>query len=87
MFKATARELKRMADFKERNELIKHLQETNKKVVSVEQVAYCESIYGCGGYLLRYELNDGSVKKAFTGRSGWMYGCMNRYDLGKEYYI
>lgn len=88
MIKSTVKELKRNAMFTNRSELIEYLKSNSLKVVGYpERVAYCESVYGCGGYLLRYTLNNGLSVTAFTGRSTWMYSCENTKELGESLYI
>ena len=88
MIKTTAKELKRNARFTDRKELIEYLESNGLKVVGYpERVGYCESLYGCGGYLLRYTLNNGLSVTAFTGRSSWMYSCENTKELGDGLYV
>jgi len=88
MIKTTAKELKRNARFTDRKELISFLESNDLKIVGhPERVAYCESVYGCGGYLLRYTLDSGLSVTAFTGRSSWMYSCENAKELGESLYI
>jgi hypothetical protein len=88
MIKTTAKELKREANFQSREELINYLKDNDLKVVGdyPKRVAYCETIYGCGGFLLQYQLSNGLTVTAFTGRSLWMYSCENYRELGNEYY-
>ena len=88
MIKAKRKELKKMADFSERNEFINYLKENKLKIIGEypEILAYCESVYGLGGYLLLYVLNNYKVVKCFTGRSLWLYTCQNTKELGKEFY-
>ena len=88
MLKATRKELKKMADFSDRKEFINYLIENNLKIVGnyPEIIAYCASVYGLGGYLLLYILDNYKVVKCFTGRSLWLYTCQNTRELGKEFY-
>ena len=88
MIKATRKELIKMADFSGRNDFINYLKENNLKVIRdcPEILAYCESVYGLGGYLLLYVLDNYKVVKCFTGRSLWLYTCQNTMELGKEFY-
>lgn len=89
MIKATRKELLKMADFSDRKEFINYLKENNLKIVgnSPEILAYCESVYGLGGYLIQYVLDNYIVVKCFTGRSLWLYTCQNMRELGREFYI
>lgn len=91
MIKSTMKELKREAQFFSKEELLNYLKESGLKVAlmygkypNVKKIAYCESIYGCGGYLLSYTLESGSQLLAFTGRSSWMYTCDNSDDLPSD---
>ena len=88
MIKAKRKELIKMADFSERNEFINYLKENKLKIIGdyPEIMAYCESVYGLGGYLIQYILNNYKVVKCFTGRSLWLYTCQNIKELGKEFY-
>ena len=88
MIKAKRKELIKAADFVNRNEFIEYLKNNNLKVVGncPEILAYCESVYGIGGYLLLYVLDNYKVIKCFTGRSLWLYTCQNIKELGKEFY-
>jgi len=91
MIKSTMKELKKEAQFFSKDELVNYLKESGLKVglmygkyPNVKKIAYCESMYGCGGYLLSYTLESGSQLLAFTGRSSWMYTCNNSDDLPSD---
>lgn len=91
MVKSTMKELKREAQFFSKEELLNYLKENDLKIglmygkyPNVKKIAYCESLYGCGGYLLMYTLESGSQLYAFTGRSSWMYSCENTDDLPSD---
>ena len=88
MIKATRKELIKKADFLNRNDFIEYLKNNNLKVVGnyPEILAYCASVYGLGGYLLLYVLDNYKTIKCFTGRSLWLYTCQNTKELGKEFY-
>ena len=88
MIKTTRKELIKMADFVNRNEFIDYLKNNNLKVVgnSPEILAYCVSLYGIGGYLLLYVLDNYKTIKCFTGRTLWLYTCQNTRELGEEFY-
>ena len=52
------------------------------KPLSVEKVAYSESIYGLGAYLVYFKLSNGQmVKVATESRSSWNYSITNN-DFG-----
>lgn len=87
MIKSTVKDLKRVAQFESKKELIEFLHENSLKVVNYEKIAYASGTYGLNGYLVLYTLNNGSTVKAYTGRSTWMYTVDNMHDLGKENYI
>ena len=88
MIKAKRKELLKMAEFSDRKNFIDYLKNNKLKVVGnyPEIVAYCESVYGLGGYLLLYVLDNYKTIKCFTGRSLWLYTCQNTKELGKEFY-
>ena len=88
MIKATRKELLKMADFSDRKEFLHYLKENKLKIIGngPEILAYCVSVYGLGGYLLLYILNNYKVVKCFTGRSLWLYTCQNTRELGEEFY-
>ena len=89
MIKATMKELKNSAEFLSRAELVDYLKRSNAKIVGdyPKILAYCETVYGVGGYLLLYVLDNYQTVKAFTGRSNWLYTCQNFRELGNEFYI
>lgn len=75
MIKTTKREILNNAQFTDFKDLKNFIKENDYKIIDVEKIAYCESIYGCGGYLLHLTTSSGLVLEAFTGRSSWMYNC------------
>lgn len=75
MIKTTMKELKNNAQFKDFKDLKNFINKNDYKITNVEKIAYCESIYGCGGYLLHLTTSSGLTLTAFTNRSTWMYNC------------
>ena len=75
MIKTTRKEILNNAEFTDLKELKSFINKNNYKIINIEKIAYCESIYGCGGYLLHLTTSSGLVLTAFTNRSTWMYNC------------
>ena len=82
MIKTTLKEIKRNTSIEGRTEFKEFLKKNDLKPVSVDLIAYSESIYGLGAYLAAFTLNNGLVVKVNTGsRSSWNYSVRNS-DFG-----
>lgn len=84
MIKTTKKEILNNVEFTDFYKLKKHINEKKYKIIDVKKVAYCESLYGCGGYMLELKTKTGQLLTAFTNRSTWMYDCETLEQYNKK---